>query len=140
MLIRIGKWDQPSLYIDNRAWLEHLKKFGVDVKINVYRLPTTGILHEKLNLCLGQNLFTGECIDNSGLRFRLLNKHQQSGEIRFPFTKGDDVRTLERNDTTHWFPADVYQYYTETIHIKQCPYCSKVYKNQHNKCKPIANQ
>ena len=71
LMVRLDYDNRQALFIDNRPWLDHLRKYGVDIKVSYHQLPTTGISVNGLNVTMGLNLFTGECIDASGRRFRL---------------------------------------------------------------------
>ena len=63
VMIRFGHSLSPSLYIDNRGWLQHLQKFQVDVKFSYHEIKEYGFIHDGFAINVGLNSFTGECID-----------------------------------------------------------------------------
>ena len=72
-IIRTGNYDAPSVFLENRPWLLHLRKYGVKVKVTIHKINDCGIYHSKQIILAGVNTFNGECRDRTGFTCRLKN-------------------------------------------------------------------
>ena len=73
LMVRFGNHETPSLFIDNAGWLKHLHKYQVNVKFSYHEVMQYGCHHEGFSLGFGINTFNGQCIDETGFRFRIFN-------------------------------------------------------------------